>query len=607
MTTTNKRIRVGELSFDGIKTNLKDYLRSQDKFKDFDFEGSGMSVLLDVLAYNTHYNAVYTNLAVNEMFLDSASKRESVVSRAKELGYLPRSARAARALLNIRATPIGTPQSFISLPALTTFTTSVNNESYIFYTTESSSAALIDGVYNFNNIEIVEGKPLTFTFQFEETGTFIIPNLNVDVSTLSVRVQENNTGAFTTYTFVNQITNVSRDSRVFFLKEVSEGKFEIYFGDGILGYKPANGNLISVNYFVSNTDKPNGATIFNLQGNTLSQSNISITTVDKAGGGQEPESIESIKANAPVNYSAQNRAVTAEDYKVILPQLFSNIDTISVWGGEENDPPIYGKVFICIKPLTGDALTPETKLIIKNEILKSKNVVSIIPELVDPEFLNIIITSTIYYNPIITKNAASTVEGFVRQAIIDFNRKELNRFDGVMRYSRLSKTIDSAEDGIVNNSTTIRLQKSIVPLFNRVQTYNIDISNPIYTETGITGSVVSSGFTVPGSNLTFFVEDNGSGLLRRFFITSSGQKVISPGTVGTVIYEEGKINLQSINITSAIDNTLTFTIRPASNDVVSVRTQLAVIDESKITLTAIEDRVSSGETTAGNYVFTNNS
>jgi hypothetical protein len=282
------------------------------------------------------------------------------------------------------------------------------------------------------------------------------------------------------------------------------------------------------------------------------------------------------------------------------------VDTISVWGGEENDPPTYGKVFICVKPTTGETLTPETKEKIKTEVLKSKNVVSIIPELIDPEYLRILVTSTIYYNPITSNIAGTSIETLVRQAIVNFNRTELNKFDSVMRYSRLSSVIDSAADGIVNSNTIIRLSRSIVPVYNRVQSYAINIGNPIYSEAGITSNVVSSGFSIPGSTTTFFVEDNGLGFLRRFSVTSTGQKIISPGTVGTVNYKTGKILLQSINIDAAEDNLITFTIRPASNDVVSVRNQLATIKEDSIVLKAIEDKVASGETTAGNYVFTPN-
>jgi hypothetical protein len=608
MATNNKRIRVGELDFDGIKKNLKEYLKSQSQFQDYNFEGSGLSVLLDILAYNTHYNAVYTNLAVNEMFLDSASKRSSVVSLAKMLGYVPRSSRCAIARLNIRIVPTGsTPAPFASIPEQTVFEATIDGTSYNFFTRQSYSARLDAGAYTFTGVEIYEGTPLEYTFEFQENSRFVIPNDRIDTSTLRVRVQESSTGAFTTYNYSNQITTVQQDSRVYFLKEVEDGKYEIYFGDNIVGYKPANGNIVRVNYFRCSENAPNGANNFNLQGAIAGVGTVNITVTQVASGGAAAESIDSIKTNAPINYSAQNRAVTSEDYKVILPQLYSNIETISVWGGEENDPPVYGKVFICIKPLTGESLTPETKEIIKSDILKNKNVVSIIPELVDPEYLRILVTSTIYYNPIITVSSGSTVESLVRNAIIDFNRRELNKFDSVMRFSKLTKLIDAAEDGIVNNITSIRLQKTITPLFNRVQTYSVNINNPIYTETGISGTVVSSGFNIPGSTLTFFIEDNGNGLLRRYYVTSSGQKIISPGTVGTVNYDAGKITLQSINITSAFNNELTFTIRPASNDVVSVRNQLAVIEEDRIVLKAIEDKVSSGETTAGNYVFTTNS
>jgi hypothetical protein len=606
MATTNKRIKIGELGFDGIKDNLKDYLKAQTQFQDYNFEGSGLSVLLDVLAYNTHYNALYTNLAVNEMFLDSASKRNSVVSIAKMLGYLPRSSRAAQATVNIQITPTSvTPPPFLVLDAGTAFTTTIDSQSYILYTRESFTSALVAGKYTFTGVTLFEGTPLEYQFTFQEGARYIIPNNQVDTSLLKVSVQEGSiAGAYTVYTFSNKITSVDATTRAYFLKEVDDGLYEIYFGDDIIGYKPSNGNTVLVSYIRCNEGKVNGASVFNMQGTVANVGNVVITTTSVASGGAAPESIASIKSNAPTNYSAQNRAVTAEDYKVILPQLYSNIDAISVWGGEENDPPIYGKVFITVKPITGETLTPETKLKITNELLKSKNVVSITPEIIDAEFLRVNLTATVYYNPTITNNSASSISSLVRQAIVNFNQTQLNKFDSVLRSSTLTKVIDGAEKGIINSIISIRLTKSFVPIFNRVQTYNVSLGNPIYSETGVVGTVVSTGFTVSNDATTYYLEDNGLGFLKRFSITSTGQKIVSPGTYGTVNYQAGKIVLQSVNITSAVDNKIEFTVRPAAQDVVSVRNQLATLNEEKIVLNVIEDKVASGETTAGQYIFT---
>lgn len=606
MATTNKRIKIGELGFDGIKDNLKDYLKAQTQFQDYNFEGSGLSVLLDVLAYNTHYNALYTNLAVNEMFLDSASKRNSVVSIAKMLGYLPRSSRAAQATINIQITPTSaSPTAFLVIDAGTAFTTTIDSTSYILYTRESFTSALVAGKYNFNGVTLFEGTPLEYQFTFQEGSRYIIPNTQVDTSLLKVSVQEGSiAGAYTVYTFSNKITEIDATTRAYFLKEVDDGLYEIYFGDDIIGYKPSNGNTVSVSYIRCNQDKVNGASAFNMQGAAANVGNVVITTTTVASGGAAQESIASIKSNAPTNYSAQNRAVTAEDYKVIIPQLYSNIDAISVWGGEENDPPIYGKVFITVKPITGETLTPETKLKITNELLKSKNVVSITPEIVDAEFLRVNLTATVYYNPTITNNSASSISSLVRQAIVTFNQTQLNKFDSVLRSSSLSRIIDGAEKGIINNIVSIRLTKSFVPIFNRVQTYTVSLGNPIYNETGVSGTVVSTGFTVSNDATTYFLEDNGLGFLKRFSITNTGQKIVSAGTAGTVNYQDGKIVFQSVNITSAVDNKVEFTVRPAAQDVVSVRNQLVTLNEEKIVLNVIEDKVASGETTAGQYVFT---
>jgi hypothetical protein len=266
MATNNKRITVGQLDFDGIKNNLKTYLKSQSQFQDYNFEGSGLSVLLDILAYNTHYNAVYTNLAVNEMFLDSASKRSSVVSLAKMLGYVPRSSKSAIARVNIRLVPSSSsPAPFASVPTLTSFATSIDGNTYLFYTREAYSARLDSGAYTFTNVELYEGSPLEYTFVYEDNMRFVIPNDRVDTGTLRVRVQESSTGAFTTYNFSNEITSIQKDTRAYFLKEVEDGKFEIYFGDDIIGYKPANGNIVQIDNVRCSEAAPNGANTFTLQ------------------------------------------------------------------------------------------------------------------------------------------------------------------------------------------------------------------------------------------------------------------------------------------------------------------------------------------------------
>jgi hypothetical protein len=603
----NKKISVSELDFDQIKSNLKTFLEGQSEFSDYDFEGSGMSVLLDVLAYNTHYHSLYTNLAVNEMFLDSARKRSSVVSLAKMLGYLPRSSRAPIATVNITVSaPTGSPSS-LTLPANSAFSSVVDGVTYTFYTTQATTIIPnISGAYIFQNVTLTQGTPLSYTYTVADGTRFIIPNSDIDISTLSVRVQESaGSSSYTSYTFANNITEVGPTTRAFFLKEIDDELFEVYFGDDIVGYKPSVGNIVLFNYFVTDKTAANGARVFTFDGSGIGGGTVSVNTVTAAQGGQDIEDIDSIRFNAPRNYSAQNRAVTAEDYKVILPQLFSNIDSINVWGGEDNNPPVYGKAFIAIKPLSGETLSNATKELIKTTILKGKNVVSIIPEVVDAQYLYIVPHTTIYYNPQQTNRSEELLKSLVRDTIINYNETDLNRFDGMFRFSKMSRLIDASEESILSNITTIVLKRSFTPTFNTRTSYVISIDNPIYTEGVPEGAVTSDAFTIDGSSETFFFEDDGVGNIRLYYFVGAGTKRYTNTTLGAVNYVTGRITLNDINITSATNNEITITIKPESNDVVSVRSQLALIAEEQIVVNAVVDKVASGETSGGsNYIFT---
>lgn len=603
----NKNIKVSELDFDEIKSNLKTFLRGQSEFSDYDFEGSGMSVLLDVLAYNTHYHSLYTNLAVNEMFLDSARKRSSVVSLAKMLGYLPRSARAAVAVVNVTVFNVPGSPPFLTLPNNSAFSSIVDGEIYTFYNNQSTTVIPnTSGSYVFQNVSLTQGTPLTYNYTVATGTRFIIPNANIDISTLTVRVQEESgSGSYTSYVFADNITEVGPTTRAFFLKEIDDELFEVYFGDGVVGYKPANGNVVTFNYFVTDKTLANGARVFTFDGSNIGGGTVSVNTITAAQGGQEIEDIDSIRFNAPRNYSSQYRAVTAEDYKVILPQLFSNIDSINVWGGEDNSPPVYGKVFIAIKPLSGETLSNATKELIKTTILKGKNVVSIIPEVVDAQYLYIVLNTTIYYNPQQTNVSEETLKSLVRATIVNYNETDLNSFDGMFRFSKLLRLIDSTEESILSNITTISLQRSFNPTFNTKTSYVINIDNPIYSEGVAEGAVVSDAFTIDGSTEEFFFEDDGLGVIRLYYFASANTKKYTNNNLGTVNYTTGKIMLNDINITSATNSKVTITIKPSSNDVVSVRSQLALIAEEQIVVNAVVDKVASGGSSGGsNYIFT---
>lgn len=612
MATQNKNIKVTELDFDEIKSNLKNYLKTQPEFTDYNFEGSGMSVLLDVLAYNTHYNALYYNLSVNEMFLDSAVKRSSVVSLAKMLGYIPKSSIAARAKVNISVSNVSGNPTSIVLPRGTIFRTNYNGTNYNFNTESAITATRsVSNTYLFSNVTLIEGTNLIRTYTVGNNVSYVLPNPKIDTTTLKVLVQEDpNSAATTIYNLNDGFTSVGANSRVYFLKERDDGLFEIYFGDGLIGYKPTNGSIVTLDYFSCNENAANDSRVFTYTGNAFTNTaNVTITTTTPAAGGTEPESIESIKYNAPRYYAAQNRAVTADDYKVIIPKLYNNVDAISVWGGEENDPPIYGKAFICIKPKTGTTLTQSTKTDIITNIVKSKNLVSILPEIVDPEILYINVDSTVYYNPKATTRGADTIKTIVSDVIENYNTTNLNRFDSIFRESVLSKLIDNSEDSIVSNITKIKLKYELTPSFNNTTKYTIKLNNPLYHNTNAQNSfaaVTSSGFNIAGSNYTYFIEDNTIGNLRLYYLTASNAKVYTPNYIGTVDYTTGKIQLDSINISSGNSfGKIVFTAEPNSYDVISVRNQLSFIREQDIIVNVIADKIASGESSSGkDFIFT---
>lgn len=616
MADQNRRIKVTDLEFDQIKNNLKDYLRGQSQFTDYDFEGSGMSVLLDVLAYNTHYNALYHNMTVNEMFLDSAQKRSSVVSLAKMLGYNPRSAAAPKATIQISVANVTGNPNILEIPSQTPFKTNIDGTAFTFYTRSNYIATRsITNTYVFPEIELIQGKRIINTYTVADGQNFEIPNPSADISTLIVRVQEDpNSSARTSYILGENIADVAADTRAYFYREKANNTYEVYFGDNIVGFRPPNGARVSLEYYVTDQEQANGARLFTYSGNLFNGGTVNILTLAHASGGSAPESIDSIKFNAPRSYAAQNRAVTADDYKVIIPQLYSNVEAISVWGGEENEPPIYGKAFICIRPKTGATLTASTKRQIVDTIVKDKNIVSIIPEVVDPSYINILLDSTVYYNSNATNFGPSTIATIVADTILAHNRDNLNKFDSVFRLSKLSKEIDNADPSIASNVTKIRLRYEFTPNFNTVAKYTVNLNNPIYNEgNGVRGasiSVTSSGFTLSGNSQTWYLEDDAVGNLRLYYITTGNQKVFSPTAVGTVNYAHGIITMTDLSISSGDpqqNNKLVLYIQPSSYDVVSVRNQLAYIREQDIKITAIPDRVASGESSSGSgYVFTPN-
>jgi hypothetical protein len=607
MAINNKRITVSDLDFDSIKANLKTFLQGQSEFSDYDFEGSGLSVLLDVLAYNTHYNGVYTNLAVNEMFLDSASKRASVVSLAKMLGYVPRSAKCATAIVNATVT---SPTSFpgtITLPANQAFNTSIDGVSYTFYNRSDVTVARdTSGNYTFTNLPIVEGTPLQYKYTVADGLRYIIPNANVDIDTLTVRIQENaNSDLFEVYTRSEKITDVTSTTKVYFIKEIDDGLYEISFGNGILGTELAIGNVVTIDYFVSSLDAPNSAFNFTYGGSSLFGGGLSVTTTSRATGGASSEDINSIKFNAPRMYSAQNRAVTPDDYKAIILSQFPEAASVSVWGGEDNDPPIYGKTFICIKPTDANKLTTLQKQFITNNILEQRNIVSITPELVDPEYFNIKVTSFVYYNPRETTKTSSQIETIVKNAILNYNSTELEKFSGVLRFSKLSRIIDSSDPAITNNTTRIMVRREFTPVYNISSEYKLNLINPISQDGGKQGEVfLSTGFYVPNSTEVHYLDDDSNGNIRLYYVSSNFDKVVVDPSIGTIEYEAGRVVVRNLIITALDDAIFELQVKPESYDVVSALNQIVQIDPTLLNVQAIADQTANGDLRAGyNYDF----
>jgi hypothetical protein len=523
------------------------------------------------------------------------------------LGYVPRSAKCASAVVNANITAPTSNPSTITLPANQAFNTSIDGQSYTFYNRSAVTVARnTAGNYNFSNLTIVEGTPLQYKYTAATGIRYIVPNANVDLDTLTVRVQENaNSDFFEVFTRSGSLTEVTSLSKVYFVKEIDDGLYEISFGDGVLGQQIQNGNVVTLDYFVSSLTEPNSATNFTYGGTSLLGSSLSVTSVSRATGGAPSEDINSIKFNAPRMYAAQNRAVTPDDYKTIILSQFPEAASVAVWGGENNDPPVYGKTYICIKPRDANKLTNLQKAIVVNNILERRNIVSITPEIVDPEYFNIKVTSFVYYNPRETTKTPTQIETIVKEAILNYNSTELEKFDGVLRFSKLSRIIDSADPAIVNNTSSIMVRRQFAPVFNISSEYKLNLINPISQDGGKQGDVFSStGFFIPNSTLVHYLDDDANGNVRLYYIGSNFDKVIVNPSIGTIDYVGGRVVVRGLTITALDDVIFEMQVKPESYDVVSALNQIVQIDPTLLEVEAIADQTINGDLRAGyNYEF----
>jgi hypothetical protein len=592
--------RLAELDFDPIKTNLKQFLtnyRDKDNnliFKDYDFDASSLNILLDILAYNTHYNAYLSNMIANEMFMDSAVKRQSAVSIAKHLGYTPLSYRSSRAKVSFTVTdPIDSPTS-LTLPKYSPFVTNINGKEYTFVNLDAVTIYPQDGIYLFDNLEIVEGQPLVYSYRVDVSGPsekYTIPNENIDTTTLRVTVQKSYTDVtIESYTLAENLAVTLPNSKVFFLEENPSGFYEIFFGDNVLGKKLEPGNIVKIEYLISS------GTNSNVSGNidqTFSLGiqiggvtiDTSILATQNSSGGDVADTLDEIKFKAPRFLSSYNRAVTADDYKAIIEANYPLVDSIAVWGGEDNDPPKYGKVIISLKPYDGYTISEAVKTNIEENILANKKVISIIPEFIDPNYLYINIDTSVKVQ---TKNSRYTLpqlEIFVRDGIQRYFKQELQKFNKTFVFSKLSKIIDAVDGSVIGNDTSIKVHKRIVPIIGASNGYTGDTVIKFANQL-ISGTIESSAFYYTVNNVLYTAylkdvltaETTGTINLINFL---TGTTLVS--NIGSVDYITGQISFASLNITGYIENATDIRIYSgiAGLDIKTTKDIILILDDGK--------------------------
>jgi len=583
----SNKLQVSDFDFDDIKANLKSFLQDQSEFQ--------------------------ANMLANEMYLDSADIRKNIVSLAKMLGYTPTSPKSPTATIDILMNNIPTTVATITMAKGTAFTTTVDGESYQFVTNATHTLTPVSGVYKFSSIPIYEGTLVTFKYTADSTDVdqrFVIPSVSADTTTLKVSVQNSASDTTTsTYALATGITSISATSKVYFLQEMEDGKFEVYFGDGVLGTKLTDGNIVILEYIVSNKDEANGASTFTLSGNIGGYTDVTPTTVSNAQGGSDAQAKESIRFNAPLQFSAQDRAVTTADYESLVQSIYPNAQSVSAWGGEDDETPIYGVVKIAIKAASGSTLTNATKTDIVTQ-LKKYNVASVRPEIIDPEITKLLLTSTIKFDAKSTTKTATTLKSEVLTTLTNYNTNTLTQFDGVFRYSKVTGLIDGTDNSILSNITTLKIRKDFTPTLSSSTKYNVyfrnALNNPHSGHNAAAGGILeSSGFKVSGDSSTvFFLDDDGQGNVRRYSF-SGATRVYANNTQGTIDYDTGAITLNSLsvlsveNIRGAASTKIELTVVPNSNDVVPVRDQILEIDTANSSITVSADTFVGGSAEAG--------
>jgi|TARA_B110000240_G_scaffold102027_1_gene115507 hypothetical protein len=621
MATNSSQINVTDLDFDSISDNLKAYLKGQSQFKDYDFEGSNMSVLIDLLAYASHIGAVNTNIAASELFLDSAQMRKNVVSRAKDLGFIPASESASQATIDVACSKVinadGTYPTTATMQLLrgTIFQTVYDGTNYNYVVTSTVRPSQNGTTYNYTDVNLVQGTYATDTFVFDTQQAnpkFVLSNARVDKSLTAVTVASG--GITSTYALSTNISAITTNSRVYYTQENEEGFIEIYFGDGVLGASLKDGDTINVTYVVVDTEHADGANQFSMVGTIAGFSDIRTTRVVASTGGAEKESIDSIKFKATKFYTSQNRLVTLNDYKAKVSEYYPNADAVAVWGGEDNDPPQYGKVFIALKPKNSDYLSDTEKASVQTKLNKL-NMLTVRPTIIDADIVKILISCVFKYNENATQYSNGELVTLVTSSINTFDNTNLANFDSVFRHSNLVKAIDETDSAILSNTCNLRLKKATTITIAKTLGYTSSFGNALYNpNSGYNaaggGITLTTGFYTQGDTVNVhYFDDDGNGILRRYYV-SSGARVYLDSSAGTVDYTNGKITINAINITSTVntDSTIDFTVIPAGNDVVASRGNLIDIAPADVKVTGEVDTIASGESSAGvGYTSTSSS
>jgi len=569
--------------------------------------------LIDLLAYASHIGAVNTNIAASELFLDSAQIRKNVVSRAKDLGFTPSSEKASTAKANIVLRNVrgadGTVPSISSMIMSrgSTFRTTYEGVKYEFVSATTYTPTVDGTTFTYSNVELVQGTFAQDQFVFDsqiKNAKFVVSNKRVDKQRMTVTI--NSGGVSSTYALSTDVSNIDTTSKVYYTQENEEGFIEIYFGDGTLGVALLDGDIITVDYVIVDDIHADGANRFSQVGAINGFTDSSIQVLEKASGGAERESIESIKFKATKFYTSQNRLVTLNDYKAKVQEYYPNADAVAVWGGEDNVPPAYGKVFVALKPNNADYLSETEKTQVKNNLNKL-NMLTVRPEIVDADIIKILITTTFKYNPSLTTLTAGELSTLVKNTINQFDTDNLNGFDAIFRHSNLTKTIDEADSAILSNTTNIRLRKKLNGTVSlNPKGYTLSMGNALFNphsgHNAMAGGITSTtGFKVGGDSVnTYYFDDDGKGNLRRYYLSGS-TRIYKDSAAGTINYSTGLITINAFILTSTVnaDTSIDFTMIPSGNDVVAERGNLIDISMDDVKVTGEVDTIASGESSAG--------